>query len=156
MIATLFVVLVGSYFAFNEQVKAADKMVVNEGETYTQTFQEAITQESITNGAVTILDAKGKIAKAVLSLDKAGKVLTVKNLPVGMYTLQVKSEAYVKGTKLQQDQQFSIEVVGKVKSISSIEDLKKYFETYLALEQAAYKSIENAVTTSEESSVIAE
>ena len=26
MIATLFVVLVGSYFAFNEQVKAADKM----------------------------------------------------------------------------------------------------------------------------------
>ena len=79
-------------------------------------------------------------------------MLTVKNLKSGVYTLQIKREAYVKVTKLHRDQQFTIEVVDKVKSISSNEDLKKYFETYLALEQAAYKRIENEATFTEESS----
>lgn len=150
--AILVVALVGSSFAFNEQVVAAEKIILNEGETHTHTFQQAIAQKSLTDGSITILDANGKVVEEVLSLDKAGKVLTVKNLKSGVYTLQIKKEAYVKVTKLHRDQQFTIEVVDKVKSISSNEDLKKYFETYLALEQAAYNRIENEAAAATEES----
>ena len=150
--AILVVALVGSSFAFNEQVVAAEKIILNEGETHTHTFQQAIAQKSLTDGSITVLDTNGKVVEEVLSLDKAGKVLTVKNLKIGVYTLQIKKEAYVKVTKLQRDQQFTIEVVDKVKSISSNEDLKKYFETYLALEQAAYNRIENEAEIATEDS----
>ena len=69
---------------------------------------------------------------------------------VGSYfTFSLQVEAV---TEPQSDQQFPIEVVNKVKNISSLEDLKKYFESYLALEQEAYKSIENAVISEESKS----
>jgi inhibitor of cysteine peptidase len=150
VIASLIGLLIGSYYVSNQHVKASETIVVNEGETYTQTFQDVIAPKSLTDGSVIILDANEKEVKEVLSLDETGKKLMVKNLPKGKYTLQVKREAYVKGTKLHRNLNVAIDVVEKVKNISSKEELKKYFETYLALEQAAYSSMENAVTAESE------
>ncbi|AWE06146.1 hypothetical protein DCE79_01540 [Lysinibacillus sp. 2017] len=154
IIASFVALLVGSYFIVDKQVEAAEKVVVREGEAHAFTFNEEIAQERLTDGAsVVILNEKGESVGSSITLDKSGKTLTIKGLPTGKYTLSIKSDAYVKATKLHRDREISIEVVATVKQITSQEDLKSYFEAYIAMEQVAAERWEqNALMSETESS----
>lgn len=135
LVTSLVLVLVGGYFLFNKQVNAAEKVLVLEGEAYTLTFKQAIAKESLTDGSISVVDAKGIGALVELKLDQTGKMLTVSGLKVGMYTIQVKRGAYVKTTKLHRDRELVVQVVATVDQITSKEDLKNYFSAFLVAEQ---------------------
>lgn len=137
LVTSLVLVLVGGYFLFNKQVNAAEKVLILEGEAYTLTFKQAIAKESLTNGSISVVDAKEIDALVELKLNQTGKMLTVSGLKVGTYTIQVKRGAYVKTTKLHRDRELVVQVIASVDQITSKEDLKNYFSAFLAAEQQA-------------------
>jgi inhibitor of cysteine peptidase len=148
VIMSLVVVLVSSYFIFEGEVEAATKAVIKEGETYTLSLQQAVTKDSLTNGTIVLKDSNGNEIQQVLVLDETGKTLTASGLKAGLYTITVKKGAYKKATKLPQDQEITLQIVGKIEKISSEKDLKAYFENYLAVERAG---IERETFATEES-----
>lgn len=154
LVTSLVLVLVGGYFLFNKQVNAAEKVLVLEGEAYTLTFKQAIAKESLTNGSISVVDAKGIDALVELKLDQTGKMLTVSGLKVGTYTIQVKRGAYVKTTKLHRDRELVVQVIASVDQITSKEDLKNYFSAFLAAEQqaTAESAQDSSMPSKEESS----
>ena len=154
VLASFVALIVGSYLLFDKQVEAAEKVIIGEGEVNTFKLNEEIAQKSITDStSIVISNEKGASVKSLMTLDKSGKTLTIQGLPTGKYTLHIKSSAYVKATKLHRDREILIEVVEKVKQISSQEDLKNYFKAYIAMEQAAAEKWEqNALMSEAESS----
>ena len=154
LITSLVAIIVGGYLVFNKNVEAAlTNSFLFAGDAYSVTFKEAIAERSLTNGSVAVVDAKEQAVKVKLSLDKTGKTLTVEGLPAGKYTIQVKKDAYVKTTKLQDDQTIALEVVKKVEKITSVEDLENYFKTFLAVQNFSLTNQYSGEVSEEKASV---
>ena len=154
LITSLVAIIVGGYLVLNKNVEAAStNSFLFEGDAYSVTLKEAIAEKSLTNGSVEVVNAKGQAFEAKLSLDKTGKTLTVEGLPAGKYTIQVKKDAYVKAMKLQDDQTIALEVVKKVEKITSVEDLKNYFTTFLAVQSFALTNEYSGEVSEEKASV---
>ena len=157
-IALSLLVLVGlaSLFYLAKDTVYANGLVF-EGEAYTVQLNQALKAESVTNGAITVTDASGKVAKAKLTLDATAKVLTIEKLKVGQYTLTVKKNAYAKASKLNREQIIPLEVIQKVTALKTEADLKAYFKAYLAMENMSFRDhggfvSEESATVSSESS----
>lgn len=152
IIASLIAILISSYFMLGGQVEAATKAVIKEGDAYVISFKQALKKDSLTNGMIVVKDASGKeLKQQALVLDETRKTLTVSGLPVGTYTITVKKDAYEKTSKLLGNEEFTVQLVGKIDKISSEKDLKTYFENYLATEQAASSIEREGMATTEDS-----
>ncbi|MEK4423881.1 beta-propeller domain-containing protein [Solibacillus sp. FSL K6-1523] len=136
MIATLVSLVVFSYILFDKKIEAHASTIVQAGEPYFISFNQALTVESVTDGNISIVDQQGKAVKATLQLDAAAKVLSIEGLAVGNYTIHVKKAAFKSGKALQKDNQFDLQVVNKITKITSQQDLKAYFTTFLMADKS--------------------
>lgn len=137
LVASLVAVLALGYFMLAKNTEVQATGILFEGETYSITLKQPITEKSLTDGSILVVDENDKSAKAKLSVDKAGTTISVDGLSVGKYTLQIKQTAYAKKAKSQQEQSVALEVVRKVEKLTSTEDLKDYFRAFVAQENAA-------------------
>lgn len=136
LVASLVAVLALGYFMFAKNPEVQATGILFEGETYSITLKQPITEKSLTDGSILIVDEYGNKAKVKFSIDKAGTALSVDGLKVGKYTLEIKQTAYAKNAKSQQEQSVALEVVRKVEKLTTTEDLKDYFRAFVAQENA--------------------
>lgn len=134
--ASLVAIFTLGYFMFAKNTEVQATGILFEGETYSITLKQPITEKSLTDGSIVVVDENGKNAKVQFSVDNAGTALSVDGLSVGKYTLHIKQTAYAKKAKSQQEQSVAIEVVRKVEKLASMEDLKDYFRAFIAQENA--------------------
>ena len=137
LVTSLVAVFALGYFMFFKNTEVQATGILFEGETYSITLKQPITEKSLTDGSILVVGENDKSAKAKLSVDKAGTTISVDGLGVGKYTLQIKQTAYAKKAKSQQEQSVALEVVRKVEKLTSTEDLKDYFRAFVAQENAA-------------------
>ncbi len=135
MIVMLVSVIVCSFMLFDKKNEAYASTIVQTGEPYFISFNQALTVESLSDGNISIVDQQGKAVEAKLQLDAAAKVLTIEGLAVGNYTIHVKKAAFKKGKILQKDNKFDLQVVNKITKITSEQDLKAYFSTFLMVNE---------------------
>lgn len=121
------------YFA-SPQLQVYATSTVFENQTFYAKFNESLKKDSITNNMIYIEDVDGNKIKAKMSIDKDGKTLIAKDLPKGTYTIHVAEKAFEKNVKSGTTVTFS--VVDKLQAITSLDDLKTYFEAIVNEEQA--------------------
>ncbi|WP_274308911.1 beta-propeller domain-containing protein [Solibacillus daqui] len=148
----LAIVGLSSLFYFTKDTAYANG-VIFEGESYTIQLETALTNDSVTNGTVTVTDAAGKVVQAKLKLDDTAKMLTVENLKAGQYKVIIKKNAYAKATKLISEQSIPLDVIQKVSTLKTEADLKAYFKAYIAAENTMYQGREEEMA--QESSGVA-
>lgn len=134
--ASLVAIFTLGYFMFAKNTEVQATGILFEGESYSITLKQPITEKSLTDGSIVVVDENGKNAKVQFSVDNAGTALSVDGLSVGKYTLQIKQTAYGKNAKSQQEQSVALEVVRKVEKLTTTEDLKDYFRAFVAQENA--------------------
>lgn len=137
-LALLAIVGLSSLFYVTKDTAYANG-VIFEGEGYSVQLSNALTKDSVTNGAVIVKDANGKVVQATLTLDATAKVLTVENLKAGQYEVIIKKNAYAKASKFVREQSIPLDVIQKVSALKTEADLKAYFNAYLAAENARYQ-----------------
>lgn len=137
-LALLAIVGLSSLFYVTKDTAYANG-VIFEGEAYTVQLPNALTKDSVTNGAVIVKDANGKVVQATLTLDTTAKVLTVENLKAGQYEVIIKKNAYAKASKFVREQSIPLDVIQKVSALKTEADLQAYFKGYLAAENARYQ-----------------
>lgn len=131
MIVTLVSIVVCSFVLFDKKIEAYASTIVQTGEPYFISFNQALTMESLKDGSISIVDQQGKAVEAKLQLDATAKTLTIEGLAVGNYTIHVKKAAFKGGKVLQEDNKFDLQVVNKITKITSQQDLKAYFSAFL-------------------------
>lgn len=134
--ASLVAIFALGYFMFAKNTEVQATGILFEGETYSITLKQPVTEKSLTDGSILVVDENGKNAKVKFSVDKEGSTLSVDGLSLGKYTLQIKQTAYAKKGKSQQEQSVALEVVRKVEKLTTTEDLKDYFRAFIAQENA--------------------
>ena len=133
------------YFV-NPQLQVYATSTVFENQTFYAKFNESLKKDSITKNMIYIEDADGNKIKATLSIDQDGKTLVVDDLPKGTYTIHVTEKAFKKNVKSGATVPFS--VVDELEAITSIDDLKTYFEAIINEEQVF---VSNDMKATEES-----
>ncbi|MEG0471254.1 MAG: beta-propeller domain-containing protein [Solibacillus sp.] len=137
MVAMLVSIIVCSYILFDKKIEAYASTIVQAGEPYSVTLDQALTKESLSDGTIFIIDQQGNTVKATLQLDDTSKVLTIQGLTAGNYMIHVKKGAFSKKKMLQKDFQLELQVVNKVTKINSEQDLKAYFSTFTTMNDYA-------------------
>ncbi|MEK5183757.1 beta-propeller domain-containing protein [Solibacillus sp. FSL W7-1324] len=136
LVASLVAVLALGYFMIAKNTEVQATGILFEGETYSITLKQPVTEKSLTDGSILVVDENGKNAKVKFSVDKEGSTLSVDGLSLGKYMLQIKQTAYAKKGKSQQEQSVALEVVRKVEKLTTTEDLKDYFRAFIAQDNA--------------------
>ena len=129
MVAAAFVIV---YFV-SPQLQVYATSTVFENEPFYAKFNESLKKKSVTNNMIYIEDADGNKVKTALSISQDGKTLVVKDLPKGTYTIHVTEQAFKKNVKSGAMVTFS--VVDELQAITSLDDLKTYFETIINKER---------------------
>ena len=133
------------YFV-NPQLQVYATSTVFENQTFYAKFNESLKKDSITKNMIYIEDADGNKIKATLSINQDSKTLVVDDLPKGTYMIHVTEKAFKKNVKSGAAVPFS--VVDELEAITSIDDLKTYFEAIINEEQVF---IRNGMKATEES-----
>ena len=134
-----------AYF-ISPQLQVYATSTVFENQTFYAKFNESLKKDSITKNMIYIEDADSNKIKATLSIDQDGKTLVVDDLPKGTYTIHVTEKAFKKNVKSGATVPFS--VVDELEAITSIDDLKTYFEAIINEEQVF---VSNDMKATEES-----
>ena len=134
-----------AYF-ISPQLQVYATSTVFENQTFYAKFNESLKKDSITKNMIYIEDADSNKIKATLSIDQDGKTLVVDDLPKGTYTIHVTEKAFKKNVKSGATVTFS--VVDELEAITSIDDLKTYFEAIINEEQVF---VSNDMKATEES-----
>ena len=134
-----------AYFV-SPQLQVYATSTVFENQTFYAKFNESLKKDSITKNMIYIEDADSNKIKATLSIDQDGKTLVVDDLPKGTYTIHVTEKAFKKNVKSGATVPFS--VVDELEAITSIDDLKAYFEAIINEEQVF---VSNDMKATEES-----
>ena len=129
MVAAAFVIV---YFV-SPQLQVYATSTVFENEPFYAKFNESLKKKSVTNNMIYIEDADGNKVKTALSISQDGKTLVVKDLPKGIYTIHVTEQAFKKKVKSGATVTFS--VVDELQEITSLDDLKTYFEMFMNKER---------------------
>ncbi|ATP38836.1 hypothetical protein CSE16_01725 [Solibacillus sp. R5-41] len=137
MVAMLVSIIVCSYILFDKKIEAYASTIVQAGEPYFVSFDQALTAKSLSDDSILIVDQQGNTVKATLHLDETSKVLTIKGLAAGNYMVHVKKAAFHNKKMLQKDFQFDLQVVNKITKITSEKDLKEYFSTFTTMNDYA-------------------
>ncbi|MGM9945637.1 MAG: beta-propeller domain-containing protein [Lysinibacillus sp.] len=124
------------YFV-SPQLQVYATSTIFENQTFYAKFNESLKKDSVTNNMIYIEDADGNKIKATLSVDQDGKTLVVKDLPKGKYTIHVAEKAFKKNVKSEVTVTFS--VVDELEAITSLDDLKTYFEAIVNEEEQAMR-----------------
>ena len=134
-----------AYF-ISPQLQVYATSTVFENQTFYAKFNESLKKQSLKNNLIYIEDADGNKIKATLSINQDSKTLVVEDLPKGTYTIHVAEKAFKKKVKSGATVTFS--VVDELQAITSINDLKTYFEAIINEEQVF---IRNDMKATEES-----
>ncbi|MFF5994138.1 beta-propeller domain-containing protein [Lysinibacillus sp. KU-BSD001] len=131
---------------FSQQVQVYATSAIFENQQFHASFNEVLKEESLTNGTISITDAKGHVVKPKMSIEE--KVLIIHDLPKGDYTIHVAEQAFKKRVSAGATVSFS--VVDELQTIASLEDLTIYFQSILNEQQV---TMGDAVTGVEEESM---
>ena len=134
-----------AYF-ISPQLQVYATSTVFENQTFYAKFNESLKKQSLKNNMIYIEDADGNKIKATLSINQDSKTLVVEDLPKGTYTIHIAEKAFKKNIKSGATVTFS--VVDELQAITSIDDLKAYFEAIINEEQVF---VRNDMKATEES-----
>lgn len=126
VIAFIIVAAFAIVYFVSPQLQVYATSTVFENQPFYVKFNESLKKESITKNMIYIEDANGNKIKATISIDNNGKTLVVKDLSKGTYKIHVTEKAFKKSVKSGATVPFS--VVDKLEAITSLDDLKTYFE----------------------------
>lgn len=106
---------------YQKEMKVAAASVVFDGEPYHVHFSSPIDKQSIQQGKVYVVDEKGNKVDADISLSDSRRTLTIKGLNEGKYILHIDRKPV------------EFQVIKKLESVKSVEELKRYFQAVLAM-----------------------
>lgn len=141
LVAFTVVIFTAFILFFDKKVEAYAASAVFVDQPFNAYFSGGVKDKSLTDGKVYIVDkATGKKVKATLILSESKNTIIVSGLQKGSYTLHVKKDAFTKKSVRNSDKVVEFNVVDQIQHLTSVEDLKTYFQTVLNLENERYAS----------------
>lgn len=157
-IMAFIVVLFAAFFMFfDKKIEAYAASAVFIDQPFNAYFSGGVKESSITEGKIYVVDkATDKKVDATISLNDSKNMIIVSGLKIGSYTLHVKKDAFTKVSVRNTDKVVEFNVVDQIQHVTSVEDLKTYFETVLNFENERYaeRFMETFSSSKEESATM--
>ncbi len=139
LVAFVIVLFAAGILFFDKKMEAYAASAVFVDQPFNAYFSGGVKETSLTDGKINLVDqATGKKVNATISLNESKNMIVISGLPTGSYTLHVNKEAFTKMSVRNADKTIEFNVVDQIQHVTSVEDLKTYFETILNFENERY------------------
>lgn len=117
------------FFGKKVEVSAASTVFANQP--YNVHFSHVIEKESINNGDIYLTNEDGKKVDAEITLQPSNQSLSIVASAPGEYVLHVEKNAFKETGVKAENQTVEFKVLEKIEQLTSVQDLKDYFQTIL-------------------------
>lgn len=128
------------FYYFDRKIEVIASSAIFENQVLYAHVNRSLHPDSLQDGSIYIENKDGKKMDAHFSFGDSAKTIAVWGVPIGDYTLHIKSSAFKKYAKSNKKETVKFSVIEKIENIGSQDDLKKYFEVILNQEQAVLTS----------------
>ncbi|WP_342470564.1 beta-propeller domain-containing protein [Ureibacillus sp. FSL K6-3587] len=129
LILLIIAVTVG-FLLRERKVEVTAASVIFSGHPYHVYLTQSVDLQAIREGKVYVTDEKGNKLDAAISLNDNQRTITIEDLSMGKYILHIDKKAFKRAAS---KTTFEFQVIEKLESVQSVEELEKYFEAALAI-----------------------
>lgn len=152
LLLTIVLITSAALFFFGKKMEVNAASTVFVSQPYNVNFSHELDNASNKNGSIYLTDKDGKKVNAQITLQQSNLSLSVVTSTPGEYILHVEKNAFKKSTLKTKKQTIDFKVVEKIEQLTSVQDLKDYFQTVLNRENRNYSHVEYEAADTAESS----
>lgn len=135
LILLLAALVVGLFVFFSQKIEVSASATVFVNQTYNVHFSHQLDEKSTSNGGIYVTNINGEKVDAQISMQPNQQSLSIVHGKPGNYVLHVEKKAFKHQSVAAKKEKFEYQVIEKLKSIASIEELESYFQTLLNREK---------------------